>query len=136
MTQWLALDGMDRVAINPMYYPNFNNDLRDDILNETLHFFDHLLKSNKSALNLIDSDFTMLNAAMARHYGIEDVKGDDFRPVKIKGLQGRGGVLTHASVLMANSTGNDSHPIKRAVFIRKTLLDDPPAPPPPTKTIC
>ncbi|MGY8766972.1 MAG: DUF1592 domain-containing protein [Pirellulales bacterium] len=130
-TQWLNLDGMDRVAINPTYYPQFENALRDEIRDETIQFFAHLVQEDLSALNILDSDFTMLNETLARHYQIEGVKGISFRPVKLDSKEQRGGVLTHTSLLMANSTGEDSHPIKRAVFLRKALLNDPPAPPPP-----
>ncbi len=130
-TQWLGLDGMDRIAINPSYYPKFENDLRGEIREETLRYFEYLMKEDLSALNLIDSDFTMLNERLARHYQVAGVKGIEFRAVKLDRETRRGGVLTHSSVLLANSTGEDSNPIKRAVFIRKTLLDDPPAPPPP-----
>ena len=45
--------------------------------------------------------------------------------------QHRGGLLSHASMLLSNSTGADSHPVRRAVWIRDRLLNDPPAPPPP-----
>ena len=47
------------------------------------------------------------------------------------GNENRGGLLTQGSFLLINSNGEDSHPIKRAVWILDRLLDDPPAPPPP-----
>ena len=72
----------------------------------------------------------MLNETMARHYGIEGVSGSAFRRVALDPASPRGGLLTQASLLMGNSTGEDSHPIKRAVWVRKRLLDDPPPPPP------
>jgi hypothetical protein len=89
-----------------------------------------LLRHDLSATNLIDSKFLMLNETMARHYGIEGVWGSTFRRVPLDAASPRGGVLTQASLLLGNSTGEDSHPIKRAVWVRKRLLDDPPPPPP------
>jgi hypothetical protein len=73
----------------------------------------------------------MLNNAMAKHYGIEGPKGTRFERVALKPEHHRGGLLTQASILLANSTGEDSHPIRRAVWLLDRLLDDPPPPPPP-----
>ena len=73
----------------------------------------------------------MLNASIARHYGIEGPRGSDFERVVLEPGSDRGGLLTQASVLLGNSTGEDSHPVKRAVWIRQRLLDDPPSDPPP-----
>ena len=73
----------------------------------------------------------MLNEPLAKHYGIDGVYGRAFRPVALAPDKHRGGLLSHASILLINSTGGDSHPIRRAVWIRDRLLNDPPAPPPP-----
>ncbi len=129
--QWLDVGAIDRVAVNPEYYPKFDNQLKPAMRDETLHFFAELLHQNLSALNIIDSDFAMLNEPLARHYGIEGPRGSDFEKVLLKPEYKRGGVLGHGGILLGNSTGEDSHPVKRAVWIRDRLLDDPPADPPP-----
>ena len=129
--QWLDLDGMDRIAVNPEFYPDFDNDLKPEMRRETHHFFAEVLNNNLSALNFLNSDFVMLNEPLARHYGMNGPRGTEFSRVMLKEDQARGGLLAQASVLLGNSTGEDSHPIKRAVWIRERLLDDPPAPPPP-----
>ncbi len=129
--QWLDLSGIDRVAINPEYYPDFDDRLKASMRQETRAFFAELLHHDLSALNLLDSDFLMLNAEMAKHYGVEGPKGSLFERVDLPRDSYRGGLLTQASVLLLNSTGEDSHPIRRGVWLRSRLLDDPPAPPPP-----
>ena len=129
--QWLDLEGVDRVAINPQYYKDFDNKLKPDMVGETQAFFREILRSNTSALQLIDAEFTMLNASLAKHYGLEGPKSQRFERVSLKGTDRPGGVLGHASTLLAGSDGADSHPIKRAVWIRERLLHDPPNPPPP-----
>ncbi len=130
--QWLDLSAVDRVAVNPEYYGNWNDDLKPSMQNETRHFFAEVLKKDLSALNFIDSEFAMLNEPLARHYGIENgPRGSVFERVTLPAEKSRGGLLAQASVLLGNSTGEDSHPILRAVWIRERLLDDPPAPPPP-----
>lgn len=130
--QWLDLAGVDRVAVNPEFYPDFDNDLKPLFRRETQEFFAEIVRTDLSALQLLDADFTMLNETLARHYGIDGPKGGSFERVTLPPAhRSRGGLLGHASVLLANSTGEDSHPIKRAVWLRSRLLNDPPAPPPP-----
>lgn len=128
---WLQLDVVDRVAVSRDHYAEFRDELKQDMVGETEAFFAELLRENLSALNLLQSDFTMLNERLARHYGIEGVLGSEFRRVTLPPDQHRGGVLGQASILLANSTGSDSHAVRRAVWIRDRLLNDPPAPPPP-----
>ena len=129
--QWLNLSGLDRVAVNPEYFPDFDDRLKADMRGETQHFFAEILHQDLSALNLIQSDFTMLNRRLAQHYGISGPRGSTFERVSLTADQHRGGLLTHGSILLANSTGEQSHPIRRAVWLLDRLLDSPPAPPPP-----
>ena len=129
--QWLDLAGVHRVAINPNYYPQFDLRLKEDMRRETQHFFAELLRGEHSALHFLRSDFAMLNERMARHYGVQGPRGAAFERVSLSGTGRLGGLLAHASVLLSNSTGEDSHPVERGVWIRRALLGDPPAPPPP-----
>jgi hypothetical protein len=130
--QWLDLAAVDRVAVNPEYYGNWDDAVKPSMKGETRHFFAEILRNDLSALNFLDSDFTMLNEPLARHYGIKNgPRGGAFESVSLDPKTQRGGLLTQASVLLGNSTGEDSHPILRAVWIRDRLLDDPPADPPP-----
>ncbi len=130
--QWLHLDELNRIAINPEYYPNFDSRLKNDMRLETQHFFAEILRNDLSALNLIDSDFTMLNQTMAKHYGIVGPQGAArFERVVLRPEHHRGGLLGQASVLLRNSNGDDSHPIYRGAWIKGRLLGDPPASPPP-----
>lgn len=129
--QWLDLPGVHRIAVNPNYHPDFDLSLKEDMRKETQHFFATLLREDMSAMNFLRSDFSVLNERMARHYGIEGPRGGEFERVSLAGSGRPGGLLTHASILLANSTGEDSHPVERGVWIRSALLGNPPAPPPP-----
>ena len=129
--QWLDVGALQRVAIDPNSYPKFDSALKASMRGETIHFFGELFRKNLSALNILDSNFTMLDEPLAKHYGLTGPKGSHFERVSIKPGDNRGGILAHGSVLLGNSSGEDSHPVKRAVWIRERLLDDPPAPPPP-----
>jgi len=129
--QWFDVGALQRVALNPDSYPKFDNALKTSMRGETIHFFGEIFQKNLSALNILDSDFTMLDEPLAKHYGVTGPRGSTFERVSLQPSDHRGGVLTHGSILLGNSTGEDSHPVKRAVWIRERLLDDPPADPPP-----
>jgi hypothetical protein len=129
--QWLQLNVLDSVAVDREYYPRFDDRLKSHMRAESQRFVELLIRENLSALNLLSSEFTVLNEPLARHYGIEGVYGREFRRVGLGTEQHRGGLLGHAGVLLSNSTGSDSHAVRRAVWIRDRLLNDPPAPPPP-----
>ena len=129
--QWLDLGGLNRIAINPEYYPDFRDELKPHMREETQYFFAEILRNNLNALLLLDSDFAMLNQPLAEHYGLSGPRGLEFERVALSPDDRRGGLLAQASMLLANSTGEDAHAIKRGVWIRDRLLDDPPAPPPP-----
>lgn len=129
--QWLHLNVVDQVAVSREYYPKFEEDLKPHLKAETQRFFGELLRRDASALHLLDGDFTMLNEPLAKHYGIDGIYGQAFRAVPLGPEQHRGGLLAQASILLSNSTGEDSHAVRRAVWIRDRLLDDPPASPPP-----
>ena len=129
--QWLQLDRMDNIAVDAKRHPDFDESLRRAFREQTHALFGRILQDNESVLQFIDADFVMLNERLARHYGISDVIGSRMRPVKRPPEHLGGGLLTHGSILLANSTGSDSHPIRRAVWIRDRLLNDPPGPPPP-----
>jgi mono/diheme cytochrome c family protein len=129
--QWLKTENIYHIAIDRDIYKGFAEELKQDMVGETRNFFRELLLQDLSALNFLDSDFTMLNEPLAKHYKIAGVTGRSFTKVSLADEDRRGGLLGQASVLMIGSTGQDSHPIRRAVWIRDRLLNDPPAPPPP-----
>ena len=144
--QWLSIEKMLTVPINPQLYPRFlyrrhigetkgtevpyHISVRDYMVRETVGFVDHLIRANKSALNVVDSDFAILNERLAVHYGVEGVRGMKLRPVPIKPEHNLGGLLTHGSVLIGNGTGTAPHPIYRAVWLREAILGDKVKPPP------
>lgn len=129
-SQWLNLDSVDAVAINPEYFPTFDSQLKEDMKQESRHFFATILKENRSCLELLDSDFVVINDRMADFYGLEKPKSGDFQKVKLPTDSVRGGVLSQASFLLANSTGEQSHPVYRARWFLDRILGDPAGDPP------
>ena len=120
--QWLDLGGVDRVAVNPRYHQNFDNRLKPHMQSESLEFFKEIFRKDESITKIIDADFTMLNARLAKHYGLEGPKSQHFEKTSLKGTNRTGGILGHASIHLSGSDGAESHPIRRAVWVRERLL--------------
>jgi mono/diheme cytochrome c family protein len=110
---------------------DLTGDLRRSMRRETEMLFEHVLRNDRSLLELIDSDYTFLNEKLARQYGIDGVKGDEMRLVKLPPDSPRGGVLTQGTVLTITSNPDRTSPVKRGLFILDNVLGTPPPPPPP-----
>lgn len=128
--QWLELRNLDVVKPDPQKFPEWGPELREAMKMETRLFFESLLKENGSLADFLDARYTFLNELLARHYGIEGVKGPDFRRVELTTDQ-RGGILGHASVLTVTSYPTRTSPVIRGKYVLENLLGEPPPPPPP-----
>jgi hypothetical protein len=128
--QWLHLRALDEAAPDPELFPGVDDALLAAMRAETELFFEAVLREERSVWEFLDGDFTFLNERLAKHYGIEGVKGDRMRRVRLDGPR-RAGVLTHASVLTVTSNPDRTSPVKRGKWILEALLDAPPPPPPP-----
>ncbi len=82
-------------------------------------------------LELVDSNYTFVNATLAKHYGIDRVTGDEMRRVELSAGSPRGGVITQATLLAVTSNPSRTSPVKRGLFILENILGMPPPPPPP-----
>ena len=128
--QWLGTRELGVMQPDEEVFPQYSPLLEASMREETHLYFDHVLRTNKSILTFLDSDFTFVNEPLAAMYGIPNVKGNVFRKVQLKPTQHRGGVLTQASMLSITSDGVRSSPVIRGVWILENILGDPPAPPP------
>ena len=128
--QWLELRNLDSVKPDPDRFPNFDEDLRKAMREETRLFFEAVIHEDRSILDFIDGKFTFLNERLAKHYGISGVAGPEFRRVALTGDE-RSGILTQASVLTVSSYPTRTSPVLRGKWILDNLLNDPPPPPPP-----
>ncbi|MEQ1862267.1 MAG: DUF1592 domain-containing protein [Chthoniobacteraceae bacterium] len=129
--QWLQLHNIYDIDPDPKKFPKFSHELREDMKRETLAFVESIVKEDRSVLDLIDARFTFLNERLARHYGVDGVKGNDFRRVELPADSPRGGVLTMGSVLLATSQPTRTSPVIRGKWILEQILGTPPPPPPP-----
>jgi hypothetical protein len=111
--------------------PSLTYSLRVAMQSETELTFAHVLKEDRSLLELIESDYTFLNEELATHYGIPGVTGAEMRKVQLAPDSPRGGVLTQGTVLAVTSNPTRTSPVKRGVFILNSILGTPAAAPPP-----
>jgi hypothetical protein len=107
------------------------HEIRRALSDETQKYFAYVMKEDRNVLELIDSDYTFLNARLASHYGITNVTGGEMRRVSLQADSPRGGVLTQGSVLIVTSNPTRTSPVKRGLFILDNILGMPPPPPPP-----
>ncbi len=128
---WLNLREITFTTPDPRLYPEFDLVLQESMLAETRAFLRELLDRNLSPLNIVKSDFAMLNSRLAEHYGIEGVEGMDIRRVALPAGSRRGGVLTQAAVLKVSANGVSTSPVIRGVFVLERVLGIHPPPPPP-----
>lgn len=109
----------------------FDSAMRRAMRSETEMFFAHILKEDRSVLEMIDSDYTFLNETLAKHYGLTNlaVRGEELRLVKLPADSPRGGLLTQGTILAVTSNPTRTSPVKRGLFILDNILGTPPPPP-------
>jgi hypothetical protein len=128
---WLGLDRLGEADPDKKAFPEFTVSLRDSMARETELFLLSQLRDDRDPLELWSADYTFLNEALARHYGVDGVAGARFRRVSLPGPE-RAGLLGHASILMATSRhqhGTDAaytSPATRAMWVRLHFLGAPP----------
>lgn len=128
--QWLQLRNLKNSQPDPKRFPTFDEPLRQAMQKETELFFLEMLQKDQKLSTFLDADFTFVNDKLARHYGIKDVKGAEFRKVSLKATPRRG-ILTQGSILTLTSNPTRTSPVKRGKWVLETILGTPPAPPPP-----
>jgi hypothetical protein len=128
--QWLNVTEFGSVE-PAREYADYDETLEAAERVEPFAFFGHVLAENRSIISFLDSDFLVINERLARHYGIDGVKGPEFRPVAIGPEHHRGGVLGMGGLLTLLADGTRTLPVRRAAWVLENLLNDPPLPPPP-----
>src|SRR5580658_5249258 len=129
--QWLQLGVAQGAHPDPVIFTDFDGGLRRSFIKETELLLESvLLGENQSLLELLNAKYTFVNERLARHYGIPNIYGDQFRRVEVTdGI--RGGLLGQGSILTATSYPTRTSPVLRGKWILDTILGSPPPPPPP-----
>jgi mono/diheme cytochrome c family protein len=129
--QWLDLRKFNDTSPDPRLYGEYDAYLHWSLPRETELYFDEILKNNRSLLEFIDSDWSILNERLAGHYGIAGVEGQEMRKVKLPEGSHRGGVMTQGSVLKVTADGTRTSPVLRGKWVLERIVGKPPSPPPP-----
>ncbi|HEV3333453.1 MAG TPA: DUF1592 domain-containing protein [Bryobacteraceae bacterium] len=128
--QWLYLRNLPSAIPDRDTFPNWDDNLRQAMRRETELFFESIVHEDRSAMDLLTADYTFVNERLARHYGIPNVYGTQFRRVAITD-ENRKGLLGQGSILTVTSYPNRTSPVLRGKWILENLLGTPPPAPPP-----
>jgi hypothetical protein len=130
-TQWLGIDklgGSSRPDANR--FPDFDDALASAMQDEAIEFVAYVFRENHSLLELLDSEYTFVNERLAKHYGISEVAGSEFRRVELRD-RNRGGLLGMAGILTSNSYPLRTSPVLRGKWLLAEILGGKVPPPPP-----
>ena len=128
--QWLYLRNLESISPDLRLFPDFDDNLRQAFRRETELHFETILREDHSVLDLLRANYTFLNERLAKHYGIPNVYGSQFRCVALDKNSERGGLLRQGSVLTVTSYATRTSPVIRGHWILGNLLGTPPPPPP------
>ena len=131
--QLLYLRNLPATSPDGVFYPNWDDELRQSMRRESELFFQSIVQEDRSVLDLLTADYTFVNERLARHYGIPHVYGARFRRVTLPpDLDHRRGLLGKGSFLAVTWTENfRTSPVKRGVWVLENILGTPPPEPPP-----
>jgi len=128
--QWLQLRRLESHAPDPKRFPGWDEALRGAMHDEAVLLFDEVVREDRDILELLGARHTYLNERLAKHYGVECVKGPEMRRVDLADPR-RGGILTMGAVLTVTSNPTRTAAVKRGKWVMETILGTPPPPPLP-----
>ena len=127
--QWLQFRALESLTRDRDKFPEFEDYLRLSMRRETELFIEAIVRNDRSVLDFINGRYSFLNERLARHYGIPNVSGPEFRQVDLSATP-RGGVLTQGSILAVSSYATRTSPVLRGKWVLDNLLNAPPPEPP------
>ena len=128
--QWLHLRNLESITPDMRAFPDFDDNLRQALRQETEMLVESVIREDLSVLDLLRANYTFLNERLAKHYGIPYIYGSRFRRVEFGGNETRGGLLRQGSILLATSYATRTSPVIRGKWVLDNLLGVPPPPPP------
>ncbi|MCC7124415.1 MAG: DUF1592 domain-containing protein [Acidobacteria bacterium] len=130
VAQWLRLQDVKQVRPDHHFYSYWDTTLSESMVKETELFFASLLRADRPISEMLTADYTFVNERLAKHYGIPNVLGPDFRRVTLTDPN-RHGILGQGSVLLLTSIADRTSPVLRGKWVMEVLLASPPPAPPP-----
>ena len=130
--QWLSVRSLKTSEPVVNLFPDFDDNLRFGFQREIELFFSSIALEDRSILDLLDANYTFVNERVAKHYGIPNIYGTQFRRVTLppeldmrRGLLGKGGLMT------VTSNAARTSPVTRGKWFLQTFVGVSPPDPPP-----
>ncbi|HEV7715446.1 MAG TPA: DUF1592 domain-containing protein, partial [Steroidobacteraceae bacterium] len=127
--QWLNIGKLAEIDPDANNFP-YAGDPREDFRTELKLFIDSVFREDRNVTELLSANYTYLNERLALHYGIKNVRGDQWRRVPLEDSK-RWGLLGKGGVLMLTSYPNRTAPVLRGAWILERISGTPPHAPPP-----
>jgi mono/diheme cytochrome c family protein len=130
--QWLGFYRFDQHrGVDPARYPEFTDEVKSAMYDEAVSFFEHIVRKNRPVREILSADYTFLNQALAKHYGVKkEIRSQAAEKVDGATAFNRGGVLRLGAVLTATSAPLRTSPVKRGDWVLRRILGTPTPPPP------
>ena len=130
--QWLELRNLASSSPIALDFPDFDDNLREAFRTETEMLLESILREDRNVAELLDADYTFVNERLARHYGIPNIYGSQFRRIKLDGeLEVRRGLLGKGSIELVTSLADRTSPVQRGKWVLMNILGVIPPDPPP-----
>ncbi len=129
-SQWFRLQDLDKINPDALLFPYYDFKLAEALKRETELFFDSIVRDDRPIVDLLTADYTYVNERVARHYGLPNVNGPEFRRVALTD-DSRRGLLGQGSILALTSVADRTSPVLRGKWVMEVLLASPPPAPPP-----
>ena len=129
-SQWFRLQDLDKIHPDALLFPYYDFKLAEALKRETELFFDSIVRDDRPVIDLLTADYTFVNERIAKHYGIANVNGPNFRRVALTD-ENRRGLLGQGSILALTSVADRTSPVLRGKWVMEVLLASPPPAPPP-----
>ncbi len=127
--QWLRLQDLEKIHPDVLLFPQYDDTLAQSMEKETELFFDSIVREDRSVLDLLTADYSFVNERLAKHYGIANVTGNEFKRVQLP--EYRRGLFGQGSILTLTSYADRTSPVQRGKWILEVMFGAPPPPPPP-----
>ncbi len=129
--QWLGFYRFDEFrGVDTGRFPEFTDEVKSAMYNEAVSFFEHVVRKDRPLREILHADYTFLNKALAKHYGVNEVASDEMTIVGGAAAMQRGGLLRLGAVLTATSAPLRTSPVKRGDWVLRRVLGTPVPPPP------
>ncbi|MGH9719202.1 MAG: DUF1592 domain-containing protein, partial [Bryobacteraceae bacterium] len=131
--QWLGFYHFDQHrGVDTGRFPEFTDEVKTAMYDEAVSFFEHIIRKERPVREILAADYTFLNRALAKHYGVKkDVKATEgVEMVEGANAFQRGGLLRLGALLTATSAPLRTSPVKRGDWVLRRVLGTAVPPPP------